>query len=157
MTKPSLKSVLSNRVFCSNSEYSNQRRGSQTVLLILYYTVKYSGTRYFKNINNQIRASKSHETIPLTLLCGYYRMYQYQCCRAASFYAAPGKNFDAAPAAPAPTLLCSKAKFLKGTKVQTHVETIFFIWFCTIYEYIYCLIYELNGLWTVSFWVIFQF
>jgi hypothetical protein len=37
------------------------------------------------------------------------------------FYAAPppGKNFDAAPAAPAPapTLLSSKAKFLKLTKV----------------------------------------
>jgi hypothetical protein len=36
------------------------------------------------------------------------------------FYAAPasGKNFDAAPAlAPAPTLLYSKAKFLKRTKV----------------------------------------
>jgi hypothetical protein len=35
------------------------------------------------------------------------------------FYAAPapGKNFDAAPAAPAPTLLNSKAKFLKRTKV----------------------------------------
>jgi hypothetical protein len=40
------------------------------------------------------------------------------------FYAAPapppGKNFDAAPAtpaAPAPTLLYSKAKFLKQTKV----------------------------------------
>jgi hypothetical protein len=35
------------------------------------------------------------------------------------YYAAPGKNFDAAPslAAPAPTLLYSKAKFLKGTKV----------------------------------------
>jgi hypothetical protein len=36
------------------------------------------------------------------------------------FYAAPapGKNFDAAPAdpAPAPTLLYSKAKFLKRTK-----------------------------------------
>jgi hypothetical protein len=33
---------------------------------------------------------------------------------------APGKNFDAAPAqapAPAPTLLYSKAKFLKLTKV----------------------------------------
>jgi hypothetical protein len=29
---------------------------------------------------------------------------------------APGKNFDAAPA-PAPTLLYSKAKFLKRTKV----------------------------------------
>jgi hypothetical protein len=29
------------------------------------------------------------------------------------FYAAPGKNFDAAPVAPAPTLLYSKAKFLK--------------------------------------------
>jgi hypothetical protein len=41
------------------------------------------------------------------------------------FYAAPalGKNFDAAPppAAPAPTLL---TKFLKRTKVKTHVETI---------------------------------
>jgi hypothetical protein len=38
------------------------------------------------------------------------------------FYAAPalapGKNFDAAPApAPAPTLLYSKEKFLKQTKV----------------------------------------
>jgi hypothetical protein len=33
------------------------------------------------------------------------------------FNAAPGKNFDAAPSAPAPTLLYSKAKFLKGTKV----------------------------------------
>jgi hypothetical protein len=35
------------------------------------------------------------------------------------FYAAPapGKNFDAAPAAPAPTLLYSKTKFLKRTKV----------------------------------------
>jgi hypothetical protein len=33
------------------------------------------------------------------------------------FYAAPGKNFDAAPAVPAPTLFYSKAKFLKRTKV----------------------------------------
>jgi hypothetical protein len=30
-------------------------------------------------------------------------------------------------AAPAPTLLYSKAKFLKRSKVETHVETIFFI------------------------------
>jgi hypothetical protein len=42
--------------------------------------------------------------------------------RAALFYAAPapGKKFDAAPvapAAPAPTLLYSKAKFLKQNKV----------------------------------------
>jgi hypothetical protein len=47
------------------------------------------------------------------------------------FYAAPasGENFDAAPAAPAPapTLLYSKAKFLKRTKVHTYVETILFI------------------------------
>jgi hypothetical protein len=49
------------------------------------------------------------------------------------FYAAPaptqGKNFDAAPApaAPAPTLFYSKAKFLKGTKVGTHVKTISFV------------------------------
>jgi hypothetical protein len=44
------------------------------------------------------------------------------------FYAAPapGENFDAAPA-PAPTLLYSKAKFLKRTKIYTHVETILFI------------------------------
>jgi hypothetical protein len=44
------------------------------------------------------------------------------------FYAAPvpGKNFDAAPA-PAPTLLYSKEKFLKRTKIETHIETIFFI------------------------------
>jgi hypothetical protein len=35
------------------------------------------------------------------------------------FYAAlaPGENFDAAPAALAPTLLYSTAKFLKQTKV----------------------------------------
>jgi hypothetical protein len=37
------------------------------------------------------------------------------------FYAAPdpapGKNFDAAPAAPAPTQLYRKTKFLKRTKV----------------------------------------
>jgi hypothetical protein len=50
-----------------------------------------------------------------------------------NFYAAPapppapGENFDAAPAAPAPTLLYIKAKFLKRTKVYTHVETILFI------------------------------
>jgi hypothetical protein len=44
------------------------------------------------------------------------------------FYAAqaPGENFDAAPA-PAPTLLSSKAKFLKRTKVYSHVETILFL------------------------------
>jgi hypothetical protein len=44
------------------------------------------------------------------------------------FYAAPtpaqGENFEAAPA---PTVLYSKAKFLKRTKVYTHVETILFI------------------------------
>jgi hypothetical protein len=46
-----------------------------------------------------------------------------------SFYAAPApsENFDAAPAAPAPTLLYSMAKFLKRTKVYSHVETILFI------------------------------
>jgi hypothetical protein len=48
------------------------------------------------------------------------------------FYAAPapGKNFDAAPA---PTLLYSKANFLKLTKVYTNVETILFLSFWTIY------------------------
>jgi hypothetical protein len=40
------------------------------------------------------------------------------------FNAAPGEYFDAAPA---PTLLYRKAKFLKRTKVYTHVETILFI------------------------------
>jgi hypothetical protein len=42
------------------------------------------------------------------------------------FYAAPapGENFNAAPAAPAPTLLYTKAKFLKRTKFYNHVETI---------------------------------
>jgi hypothetical protein len=44
------------------------------------------------------------------------------------FSAAPGENF-----APAPTLLYSNAKFLKRTKVDTHVETMLFIWFCTIF------------------------
>jgi hypothetical protein len=47
------------------------------------------------------------------------------------FYAAsaPDDNFDAAPAAlaPAPTLLYSKAKFLKRTKVQRHIETMLLI------------------------------
>jgi hypothetical protein len=47
------------------------------------------------------------------------------------FYAAPapGQNFDAAPApaAPAPTLLYSKANFFKPPKVYTHIETILFI------------------------------
>jgi hypothetical protein len=49
------------------------------------------------------------------------------------FYAAPapGENFDGAPApaapARAPTLLYSKAKCLKRTKVYSHVETILFI------------------------------
>jgi hypothetical protein len=45
------------------------------------------------------------------------------------FYTAPAENFDAAPAAPAPapTLLYSKAKFVKRTEVYTHVETILFI------------------------------
>jgi hypothetical protein len=47
------------------------------------------------------------------------------------FYAAPapGENFEKAPAAaaPAPTLLYGEAKFLKRTKVYTHVETILFI------------------------------
>jgi hypothetical protein len=43
------------------------------------------------------------------------------------FYAvpAPGENFDATPA-PAPTLLYSKAKFLKRTKVKTHVDSVRF-------------------------------
>jgi hypothetical protein len=36
------------------------------------------------------------------------------------FYAAPGKNFDSAPA---PTLLYSNANFLKQTKVLKNVET----------------------------------
>jgi hypothetical protein len=52
------------------------------------------------------------------------------------FYAAPGENFDAVPAAraaPAPTLLYSKAKFLKLTKVYTDGETVLFISFCTIF------------------------
>jgi hypothetical protein len=40
---------------------------------------------------------------------------------------APSENFDAAPAPAAPTLLYSKATFLKRTKVYTHVETIFFL------------------------------
>jgi hypothetical protein len=48
-----------------------------------------------------------------------------------NFYAAPapGENFDAAPAAPAPapTLLYSKAKILNRTEVYTHVKTILFV------------------------------
>jgi hypothetical protein len=43
-----------------------------------------------------------------------------------NFYVAPGKHFYAAPA-PAPTQPFSKAKFVKETKVLTHVETIFLI------------------------------
>jgi hypothetical protein len=56
----------------------------------------------------------------------YYRLVLYiSVAELHHFYAAPapdpapGENFDAAPdpAAPAPTLLYSKAKFLKRTKV----------------------------------------
>jgi hypothetical protein len=48
------------------------------------------------------------------------------CCRAASFYAAPGKQYDAALAAPAPALilLYSKSKAFKGIKV--HIKTFLF-------------------------------
>jgi hypothetical protein len=70
-------------------------------------------------------------------ICRFLPQQGPQCCRASSIYAAPapapGNNFNAAPApaapaqAPAPTLLYSKAKFLKRTKVYTHIETIFFI------------------------------
>jgi hypothetical protein len=43
---------------------------------------------------------------------------------------APGKNFDAAPA-PAPTLLYSKVKFLKRTKVYTNgVQVILYDSYC---------------------------
>jgi hypothetical protein len=43
-----------------------------------------------------------------------------QCCGAASFLfgSGSGKNLDAAPAAPASTLLYSKAKIFKRTKVE---------------------------------------
>jgi hypothetical protein len=55
-------------------------------------------------------------------------LFQSSVAEPHHFYAAPGENFDAAPApVPAPTLLYSKAKFLKLTKVYTHVETILFI------------------------------
>jgi hypothetical protein len=43
-----------------------------------------------------------------------------------NFYAAPGKNFDAAPA-PAPTLLYSKPTFCKQTKINLSVEALKFV------------------------------
>jgi hypothetical protein len=67
-------------------------------------------------------------------LSGKYYIISSSVAEPHHFYAvpAPGENFDAAPAAPAapaptPTLLFNKAKFLKGTIVETHVETIFSI------------------------------
>jgi hypothetical protein len=54
---------------------------------------------------------------------GYQKTQNYSVAEPHHFYAAPapGKHFDAAPdpaaPAPAPTLLYSKAKFLKRTKV----------------------------------------
>jgi hypothetical protein len=64
-------------------------------------------------------------TVPLQLVSEKSRVN----CSVAEphhFYAAPapGENFDPAPA---PTLLYSKAKFLKRTKVYTHVETNLFV------------------------------
>jgi hypothetical protein len=61
----------------------------------------------------------------------YLRVVKSSVVEPHHFYAAsaPGENFDAAPA-PAPTLLYSKAKFLKRTKVYTVytlVKTILFI------------------------------
>jgi hypothetical protein len=57
---------------------------------------------------------KSRETVPLSML-GPMMNQNNSVVEPHHFYAAPapGKNFDAAPAAPAPTLLYSKAKFLK--------------------------------------------
>jgi hypothetical protein len=48
------------------------------------------------------------------------------------FYAAPtpGENFGAAPAAPAPTLLYSKSKFLKGIRVNIMYDILFFQILC---------------------------
>jgi hypothetical protein len=50
----------------------------------------------------------------------FFFILLYSVAELHNFYAAPapGKNFDAAPVAPAPapTLLFSKAKFLKRTK-----------------------------------------
>jgi hypothetical protein len=45
------------------------------------------------------------------------------------FYAAPGKNFDAAPA---PTLVYSKPIFLKQTKVNERVEATLSLELCMI-------------------------
>jgi hypothetical protein len=54
--------------------------------------------------------------------------HHFYAAPAPSSAPAPCENFDAAPAAPAPapTLLYSKATFLKRTKVFIHVETILF-------------------------------
>jgi hypothetical protein len=72
-----------------------------------------------------------------TFYCVMYRIVKTSVAEPHHFYAAPapGENFDAAPApaalaapAPAPSLLYSKAKFLKRTKVYTHVETILILY-----------------------------
>jgi hypothetical protein len=45
------------------------------------------------------------------------------------FYAAPDKNFDAAPA-PAPTLLYSRSKIFKGVKSNIGSDNLFLMILC---------------------------
>jgi hypothetical protein len=46
-----------------------------------------------------------------------YNLYTTSVAEPHNFHTAPGKNSNAAPAAPAPTLMHSKSKFLKRAKV----------------------------------------
>jgi hypothetical protein len=54
-------------------------------------------------------------------------MYLMSVAEPRHFYAALalGENFDAAPAAPAPTLLYSRSKFLKGIKGNKRFDILF--------------------------------
>jgi hypothetical protein len=76
-------------------------------LLILDYALKMVEIK--KNLKSNRKKSFAALGIPVCVFSSVAEPHH--------FYAAPGENFDAAPAAPAPspTLLYSKAKFLKRT------------------------------------------
>jgi hypothetical protein len=88
--------------------------------------------KFDKNTSNRTRHI-FQETFPQILSDLINDKEEKNCISVAEphpFYAAPGKNYDAAPA---PTLLNSKDKFLKRTKGKTHLENILFTRFCTIF------------------------
>jgi hypothetical protein len=80
-------------------------------------------------IDSALWGHRTKSICVIEYVCEYKSIFETSIAEPHQCYAAPapGENFDAAPAALAPTLLYSKAKFLKRTKVYTHVETILFI------------------------------